>query len=263
MTRRRNPSGCARLPRDPGFGNPGPSDGVPTCDDLEHFMSYELHYWPTIQGRGEFVRLALEDAAASYRDVARGDKAEGGGEQALMARMAKADLVVGQTANILMHLGPKLGLAPGSESDRLWVNQVQLTIADLVAEAHDTHHPLDVAAYYEDQKDAAKARAKAFREQRIPKYLGWFEALLAAQGDAAWLLGDRVSYADLSLFQAVEGITYAFPKAMGRFRKKIPQLSALADRVRARPSLAAYLASPRRIGFNEEGIFRHYPELDG
>ncbi len=239
-------------------------------------MSYELHYWPTIQGRGEFVRLALEDAGARYRDVARGPKVEGGGEQALMARMARAerppfappflvdgDLVIGQTANILLHLGPALGLAPEAEADRLWINQIQLTIADLVAEAHDTHHPLDVAAYYEDQKEAAKARAKAFRERRIPKYLGWFETLLADRGDDAWLLGDRVSYADLSLFQVVEGLTYAFPDAMGRFRKKIPQLAALADRVRVRPNIAAYLASPRRIGFSEEGVFRHYPELDG
>jgi glutathione S-transferase len=239
-------------------------------------MTYELHYWPTIQGRGEFVRLALEDAGARYRDVARGNAAEGGGEKALMARMGKAerppfappflvdgDQVIGQTANILVHLGPALSLAPGNEADRLWVNQIQLTIADLVAEAHDTHHPIDLGAYYEDQKAAAKARAEAFREQRIPKYLGWFETLLAAQGDDAWLLGGEISYADLSLFQVVEGLTYAFPKAMGRVVKKAPQLKALADRVRVRPNIAAYLASPRRIAFNEEGIFRHYPELDG
>lgn len=239
-------------------------------------MSYELHYWPTIQGRGEFVRLALEDAGARYSDVARGARGESGGEQALMARMVKAarppfappflidgDLVIGQTANILLHLGPALGLAPEAEADRLGINQIQLTIADLVAEAHDTHHPLDVAAYYEDQKEAAKARAKAFRQQRIPKYLGWFESLLAEQGDDAWLLGDKASYADLSLFQVVEGLTYAFPKAMGGFREKIPKLSALVDRVRARPNIAAYLGSSRRIAFSEEGIFRHYPELDG
>jgi glutathione S-transferase len=239
-------------------------------------MTYELHYWPTIQGRGEFVRLALEDAGARYRDVARANPVEGGGEAALMARMGKAarppfappflvdgDLVIGQTANILLHLGLALNLAPRDEADRLWVNQIQLTVADLVAEAHDTHHPIDVGAYYEDQKDAAKARAEVFRRRRIPKYLGWFEGLLAAQGDDAWLLGEKVTYADLSLFQVVEGLTYAFPKAMGRITRKTPQLMALADRVRVRPNIAAYLASPRRITFNDEGIFRHYPELDG
>jgi glutathione S-transferase len=239
-------------------------------------MIYELHYWPTIQGRGEFVRLALEDAGARYRDVARGAEVEGGGEAALTARMGKAarppfappvlvdgDLVVGQTANILMHLGPALKLAPADEAGRLWVNQVQLTIADLVAEAHDTHHPIDIGAYYEDQKDAAKARAEAFRKHRIPKYLGWFERLLAARGDDAWLMGDTITYADLSLFQVVEGLSYAFPRASARATRKTPQLMALADRVRVRPNIAAYLASPRRIAFNEEGIFRHYPELDG
>ncbi|MES2341618.1 MAG: glutathione S-transferase [Pseudomonadota bacterium] len=237
-------------------------------------MTYELHYWPGIQGRGEFVRLALEDAGAPYRDVARGTAAEGGGERALMARMAKADpppfappfladgeRVIGQTANILLHLGPKLNLAPQDEAGRLWVNQMQLTITDLTAEAHDTHHPLDVGAYYEDQKDAAKARAEAFRDHRIPKYLGWFETILAAQGD--WLTGDAATYADLSLFQVVEGLTYAFPRAMARAGAELPRVLALAERVRARPNIAAYLASPRRIPFNEAGIFRHYPELDG
>ena len=237
-------------------------------------MVYELHYWPTIQGRGEFVRLALEDAGARYRDVARGGKVEGGGEAALMARMAKqarppfappflvdGDLVVGQTANILLHLGPSLGLAPEDEADRLWVNQIQLTLADLVAEAHDTHHPLGAADYYEDQKPEARRRAEGFRKQRIPKFLAWFEAILVRQGDDAWLVGGKATYADLSLFQVVEGLTYAFPKAMAK--AKAPRVAALADRVRVRPNISAYLASPRRIAFNEEGIFRHYPELDG
>lgn len=237
-------------------------------------MTYELHYWPGLQGRGEFVRLALEDAGARYRDVARGPEIEGGGERALMARMARAvpppfappflvdgERVIGQTANILLHLGPKLNLAPQDEAGRLWVNQMQLTITDLTAEAHDTHHPLDVGAYYEDQKDAAKVRAEAFRDHRIPKYLGWFETLLAGRGE--WLTGDAATYADLSLFQVVEGLTYAFPRAMARAGADLPRVLALAERVRVRPNIAAYLASPRRIPFNEAGIFRHYPELDG
>ena len=239
-------------------------------------MTYELHYWPGLQGRGEFVRLALEDAGVRYRDVARGPEIEGGGERALMARMAKADpppfappflmdgdRAIGQTANILFYLGGKHGLAPNDEAGRLWVNQMQLTVADLVSEAHDTHHPLDVGDYYEDQADAAKVRAKAFRTDRIPKYLGWFETILARQGDDGWLTGAAVTYADLSLFQVVEGLTYAFPRAMARAGAELPRVLALAERVRARPNIAAYLASPRRIPFNETGIFRHYPELDG
>jgi glutathione S-transferase len=208
--------------------------------------------------------------------VARGAEVEGGGEKALMTRMGKAapppfappflidgDLVIGQTANILFHLGGKHGLAPADEAGRLWVNQMQLTIADLVAEAHDTHHPIDLGAYYDDQKDAAKARATAFRKDRIPKYLGWFETILAGQAYDAWLTGGALTYADLSLFQVVEGLGYAFPKAMERAGTKLPKVIALADRVRARPNIAAYLASPRRIPFNEDGIFRRYPELDG
>jgi len=171
--------------------------------------------------------------------------------------------VIGQTANILLHLGPRLNLAPAEEAGRLWVNQMQLTITDLVAEAHDTHHPLDVGDYYEDQADAAKVRAKAFRNDRIPKYLGWFETILARQGDDAWLTGTAATYADLSLFQVVEGLTYAFPRAMARAGAALPRVLALAERVRGRPNIAAYLASPRRIPFNEQGIFRHYPELDG
>lgn len=239
-------------------------------------MVYELHYWPGIQGRGEFVRLALEEAGAPYRDVARDAEAQGGGEKALMARLAKADpppfappflidgdQVIGQTANILVHLGGKHGLAPDDEAGRLWVNQMQLTIADLVAEAHDTHHPIDLGAYYEDQKVEAKARSAAFREDRIPKYLGWFETILEAQGDDAWLTGESLTYADLSLFQVVEGLGYAFPRAMARAGKTLPKVMALTDRVRVRPNIAAYIASPRRIPFNEDGIFRRYPELDG
>jgi glutathione S-transferase len=236
---------------------------------------YELHYWPTIEGRGEFVRLALAQADAPYVDVAReaGDE----GEDLLVREMSdpklttppfappflKADdMVIGQTANILLFLGARHGLAPGDEAGRLWVNQMQLTVADLVAEAHDTHHPVDLAAYYEDQKAEALRRAESFRRQRVPKFLGWFETILARSG-GDWLAGDRVSYADLSLFQALEGLDYAFPKAAARALNKAPKAAALRERVRALPRIAAYLASPRRIPFNEDDIFRRYPELDG
>ncbi|MFN3520657.1 MAG: glutathione S-transferase [Phenylobacterium sp.] len=239
-------------------------------------MTYELHYWPGLQGRGEFVRLALEDAGADYVDVARGPEDAGGGEAALVERMERrqptppfappflvdGDLVIAQTANILLHLGPWLALTPIDHGGRLWVNQMQLTIADLVAEAHDTHHPIDVGAWYDEQKEAAAARAKAFREQRIPKYLGWFETILERHG-GQWLVPSQITYADLSLFQAVEGLRYAFPRAMARLEDRLPKVGALAARVAQRPRIADYLLSPRRIPFNEDGVFRRYPELDG
>jgi len=235
-------------------------------------MAYELFYWPTIQGRGEFVRLALEEAGMPYVDVAR----EPGGMARMIAAMDGADhpsfappflkageMLVGQTANILLYLGRQHGLAPADEQGRLWVNQIQLTIADLVAEAHDTHHPIATSLYYEDQRPEAKRRAADFIETRVPKFFDWFEGLLGRPEPKDYLTGSQVSYADLSLFQLVAGLRYAFPQALARIDAAYPLLSALHDRVAARPRIAAYLASKRRISFNEEGIFRHYPELDG
>jgi glutathione S-transferase len=243
---------------------------------------YQLHYWPTIQGRGEFVRLALEAAGADYVDVARGDK-NGQGVKAMMHFLDSPDVrhlpftppfappflidgkvMVGQTAAILLYLGPRLGLVPKSEVQRLWAHQIQLTISDMVAEVHDTHHPIAMGHYYEDQKHAATQRAGEFRRERIPKFLRWFEAVLARNPKgSAHLVGARLSYADLSLFQLVEGLRYAFPKAAGRALKKAPLVLALHDRVAKHKRVAAYLASDRRIAFNEDGIFRAYPELDG
>jgi glutathione S-transferase len=232
-------------------------------------MRYELYYWPSIQGRGEFVRLALEEAAAVYIDVAR----SAGGGFGLMERAAQPPFappflkagkrVIGQTANILAYLGARHGLAPKDEAGRLWTNQLQLTIADLVAEVHDTHHPIASALYYEQQRAAAKKRAENFRTERAPKYMGYFERVLAKNpGGDRQLVGRRLSYPDLSLFQTVEGLRYAFPRMMKRLEKKHPRVVGLHDRVMARPRIKAYLASERRIPFNEQGIFRHYPELD-
>lgn len=251
---------------------------------MGEWMAYELHYWSTIQGRGEFVRLALEEAGADYVDVARGVGKRAGGMDAMMAfldgdaptskRLARPPFappflkdgrrLIGQTAAILLHLGDRHGLAPKGEADRMWAHQVQLTIADLVAEAHDSHHPVGMGLYYEDQKPEAARRAQEFRRQRIPKYLGWFERILERnpKGDGH-LVGGRATYADLSLFQAVEGLRYAFPRAAKRALGKCPRVIALHDAVAARPRIAAYLASERRIPFNEQGIFRRYRELDG
>lgn len=238
-------------------------------------MAYRLYYWPTIQGRGEFVRLALEAAGAAYDDVGRGtDGPDFGavsavlwGEEPGPPAFAPPVLDVGarllaQTANILLYLGDRHGLAPSGELDRLWVHQLQLTLADWVAEIHDTHHPVGAELYYEDQKQEAARRAQVFREHRMPKFLGYFERVLADNVDSGWLAGDACSYADLSLFQVVEGLRYAFPNAMGQAEYQTPRVTLLHARVRELPEIAAYLASERRIPFNEDGIFRHYPELD-
>jgi len=241
---------------------------------------FELYYWPTIQGRGEFVRLALEDAGADYIDVARLPEGSGGGAAALLQWMDEPAVghppfappflkagrsVIAQTANILLFLGSRLSLAPRDETGRLWAHQLQLTISDLVAEVHDCHHPISSGLYYEDQRDEAKRRSAHLRRERLPKFLGYFERVLAdnGRGRQRCLVGSATSYADLSLFQVVEGLRYAFPRSMRRLESSLPLAVALHDRIGARPAIAAYLASPRRIPFNNDGIFRRYPELDG
>ena len=236
-------------------------------------MRYELYYWPSIQGRGEFVRLALEESGADYIDVARLPRRgvpalmrilEGKSEGHLpfAPPILKAQkLVIAQTANILLWLAPRHRLVPQSEVARLWAHQLQLTLADFLVEVHDTHHPISGGLYYEDQKQESKRRAADFTAERLPKFLGYFERVLARE-HGNWLLGKSFSYADLSLFQMIAGLHYAFPIAMGRLERKHPRTMALCGRVASRPRVAAYLASPRRIPFNEKGIFRHYPELD-
>lgn len=235
-------------------------------------MRYQLYYWPGIQGRGEFVRLALEDAGAAYVDVAR----ERGGTRRMMAMITAGGekrppfappflkagrLVVAQVAEILSYLGPRLGLGPRGEAGRIWLHQVQLTVADFVKEIHDTHHPLGGELYYEDARPEAKRYSESFLAHRAPKYLGYFEKVVAASG-GPWLLGRNLSYADLSVFQLIEGLRYAFPNAMRRMERDLPGLVAVRDRVARRPNIEAYLASKRRIPFNESGVFRRYPELD-
>jgi glutathione S-transferase len=232
---------------------------------------YELFYWPEIQGRGEFVRLAFEEAGATYVDVAR----KPGGMNAMMNLMKPRSagvspfappflrhgpVIVAQTANILFYLAPRLRLVPQGEKSRVAAHQIQLTIADLLVEVHDTHHPIASALYYEEQKAAAKKRSAVFLRERMPKYLGWLEGIL--EGDSSWLLGRRMSYVDLSAFQVISGLSYAFPNAAAKMKRRAPRLWALHRRVEERPRIARYLASPRRLPFNESGIFRRYPELD-
>jgi glutathione S-transferase len=235
-------------------------------------MRYELYYWPSIQGRGEFIRLALEEAGADYVDVARRK-----GGVAAMTRIMESGriarppyappflkvgkLIIAQTAEILFYLGPRLNLAPRDEAGRLWAHQLQLTITDLVVRIHDTHHPVSGWLYFEEQRPAAKRRTKDFWRYQVPKMLGYFERVLQKNG-GTYSVGKRLSYVDLSLFQIVEGLRYAFPRRMKRFEKKIPGLVALHDHVAKRPRIKAYLASKRRIPFSQWGIYRYFKELD-
>ena len=235
-------------------------------------MRYELFYWPTIQGRGEFVRLALEEAAAPYVDVARSRAGmkrmqailddEGLRRPPFAPPFLKAGKsLIAQTANILLFLGERHGLAPRDAAARFFTHQLQLTLADLVAEVHDAHHPIASSLYYEDQKREARKRTRHLVAERLPKFLGYFERVLGRSA-RGWLVSARLTYADLSLFQAVAGLSYAYPRAMTRLARRHPRVMENAARVATRPRIAAYLASPRRIPFNEDGIFRHYPELD-
>ncbi|HTH98183.1 MAG TPA: glutathione S-transferase [Stellaceae bacterium] len=236
-------------------------------------MTYELHYWPEIQGRGEFVRLALEEAGVAYIDVARNDgtgtmrktltETDNPHPSFAVPFLKKGPFVIGQTAAILMYLGEHHDLAPKDEAGRLWTHQIQLTIADMVAEAHDTHHPVSVDDYYENQQKEALKRAEHFRQSRIPKFLHWFETILTRNPEGSGhLVGGQLTYADLSLFQLVKGLSYAFPRATTRVVGTVPHVAALRRSVANRPRIKAYLASPRRIPFNKSGVFRHYPELD-
>ncbi|MBS64552.1 glutathione S-transferase [Salinisphaera sp.] len=238
-------------------------------------MRYELYYWPGIPGRGEFVRLALEDAGADYVDIAY--DAQAGLERVNQGLdfehnprapfappyLRAGDIEVSHVANILQFLGPRLGLAPADEAGRLWCHGLQLTLTDFVAEIHDTHHPLGPGLYYEQQKAEAKRRSAVFIEERLPKFLDYFEQVLAHNPHSGdWLVGDACSTADLSLFHVVAGLRYALPKAMAQHEPAVPRVAGLAQAVAARPGIAAYLDSARRMAFNENGIFRHYPELD-
>ena len=236
-------------------------------------MRYELYYGNTNQGRGEFVRLALEEARADYVDVAR-ESGPGLGPDAMVPYLKGSDvahpqfsppflkhgdLVIGQTANILLYLGPRLGLAPDDEGERLWTHQIQLTIADLVMETQHTHHPVAHGLYYEDQQVEALTYTRHFLAERLPKFLGFFTRVLDGREH---LVGNRLTYVDLSMFQVIEGLRFSFPTTMARLESDYRELVELHDSVGGRPNLVAYLKSPRRLPWNDRGVFRHYPELE-
>lgn len=242
-------------------------------------MTYELYYWPGIPGRGEFVRLAFEEADAPYVDIALEPEGNGGGGRAVQRVLQDRALeqppfappflkvgreMIGQTANILLFLGERLGLAPRSAVQQRWAHQLQLTIADFVGEIHDTHHPLGSGHYYEQQKPEAKRRSKDFRQHRMPKFLSYFERVMKRNpGGDTWMVGSRISYVDLSMAHVIAGLRYAFPLASRKALRACPGLRALHDDVFSRPRIERYVASDRRVAFNNDDIFRHYPELDG
>ncbi|MEQ1775103.1 MAG: glutathione S-transferase family protein [Burkholderiales bacterium] len=240
-------------------------------------MKYELYYWPHIQGRGEYVRLTLEEGEADYVDVARLPESEGGGRPAVARMLQDAsnahppfappllkagNLIVSHTANVLQYLGPRLGLVPKAEAQRLYAHGLQLTITDFVREAHDVHHPIANSLYYEDQKPESLRRSGHFKAERLTKFLNYFETVLA-RGGGRYMLGKSLSYVDLSVFQVMVSLNYAFPKAMTGLSEKIPRLNALHDLVAGRPRIAKYVASPARLPFSTHDLMRHYPELDG
>jgi glutathione S-transferase len=241
-------------------------------------MTYELYYWPGIQGRGEFARLALEEAGAPYRDVALVPEARGGGSAAVVKVLNATGIkrppfappilksgrqFIAQTPNILLFLGIHHKLAPPDEAGKLWTHQLQLTISDFHLEIFSTHHPLGDAYAYEEQKAAAKERTRDFLSTRLPKFLGYFERVLERNhARGPWMVGTRLTYADLSTAQVIAGLRYAFPSATRKALRRLPRLCALYDRVFERPRIALYLASGRRLAFNNDDLFRHYPELD-
>lgn len=273
---------------------------------------YELLYHPGIPGRGEFVRLAFEAAGVPYKDVANEDKNGYSTVQkicmnksnesadsnppvfsppALRVPGAGKDgeaLIISQTPNILLYLGDRIGMVPeGDESAKYYTNQLTLTVLDLNNEVHDTHHPLAVAEYYENQKDSAQHKAKDVRENRFPKFFSYFTRTLEGNreggGDGKYLVGNQLTYADTSVWQVIDGCFFAFPKEMEARKKEFPELlGTFYDNIKNEKGLKEYLASDRRLPYSM-GIFRqvapfltslgdllilhvlnrrHYPELD-
>lgn len=239
-------------------------------------FEYNLYYWPGLPGRGEFVRLILEDGGAAYSDVARLPESEGGGVPAILAFLKGqrpglvplappflqvGELVLAQTANICLYLARRLSLVPESQGAQAEAMQLLLTVADFVAEVHDTHHPVTTTLPYEEQKDEAKKRTHLFLAQRLPKFMGYFDNTISRHG-GTFALGAECTCVDLALFQLISGMRYAFPRSFARTEDSIPHVIGVHDRVADRPNIATYLASERRLPFGQSGIFRQYPELD-
>ena len=235
---------------------------------------FKLIYWPGNPGRGEFVRLAFEATGTPYEDTALTQSAQEvlttvDPQRQLKDRdvhfavpvLKHGDFSIGQTSAILAYIGPIIGLSPKDDQGKAKVNQIQLTIADFTVEAHDTHHPIGKMQYYEDQKEEALKKAIDFVDNRLPKFLDYFERQITANGNEPWLYGNTMTYADTSLLEVISGLLYAFPKCVEEQKSKAPKVFALYDAVRNHEKIKAYLASERRQKYNM-GVFRYYAELD-
>ena len=108
-------------------------------------MPYQLYYWPHIQGRGEVIRLALEEAGVDYTDVAREQNSEEESRNVILnvlqdktlsrvpfapPFLVDGGIMIAQAANILLYLSDKIGLAPLDEPGRIFAHQIQLTVTD-------------------------------------------------------------------------------------------------------------------------------------
>lgn len=250
---------------------------------------YELLYHPSIPGRGEFIRLCFEATGVAYTDIAN-EKPNGYDEVQNICKPNNNDttnppifappalrvpgagpngspLLISQTPNILMYLAERLGLAPEDEAGTYHVYQLAFTALDLNNEVHDTHHPLAVEKYYEEQKDAALEKARDVREKRLPKFLAYFEACLGFNkekggGEGRFLVGSRLTFADLVVWQVIDGLRFAFPKEMEARAGEYPDLlKGFYEGIKQEGGLKEYLKSERRLPYSQ-GIFRYYPELD-
>ncbi|KAK4058824.1 hypothetical protein OIO90_000270 [Microbotryomycetes sp. JL221] len=250
---------------------------------------FEVVYHAGIPGRAEFVRLMFEATGVTYRDAPQED-----GQDCIIPYVTgnfadhdknplpfavpvlrHNDVVISQVPNIVLYLSSRLppidldgestntAQTPAPLHDLStfhWLEQL-MTILDMNNEVHETHHPIDIRLYYEDQKAEAQKRAQAFREARIPKFLGNFENNIKKH--TSGFLNEKVSPADLALFHMVEGILFAFPERINQVKSEFPHVFKLRDTIKSSRRIQAYINSGRRIPFNNYGIFRHYTELDG
>ncbi|KAK3723430.1 hypothetical protein LTR37_001682 [Vermiconidia calcicola] len=251
---------------------------------------YELLYHPGVPGRGEPIRLLLEAAGVPYNDIANQEKngydtvqkicmnkaleSDNGNPPvfsppALRVPGAGKDgkaLVISQTPNILSYLGDRTGMA-GDEQEKYWVAQLALTALDLANEVHDSHHPIAVAKYYEEQKEESKGKSKDIRENRFPKFFSYFQRTLQGNKERGgvegkYMVGKQLTYADTTIWQVLDGCMFAFPKEMEARKEEFPDLlQGFYESVKSEKGLKEYLASDRRLEYSM-GIFRQYPELD-
>jgi glutathione S-transferase len=197
---------------------------------------FELIYWPGDPGRAEHIRLALEYAGAKYIDTALSKDAL----TTVLAQISDdqlgdslnppcyappilrhGQLAINQTPNVLLYLGPKLGLVPGIDenpNNLFRVNALALSALDgLSNEVHNCHHPISTSLYYEEQKDESIRASTAWVTKRLPIFLAYFQKVLSgeASGQGPWLFGGKTSYADLVLYH-VRAFAHFIPLPVNR-----------------------------------------------